>query len=70
MNNPIDEFKRLCYKASYHFADDSGKEWGLAYKAKSEALEIFDAHPDLQAEMREIAKWFLWGGEMTRLRPE
>lgn len=58
--NPIAEFERLGNKASYHFADDSTGEWDLAYKAKRQALELFDANPDLQDQMRETAKGFLW----------
>lgn len=54
------EFDRLGKDASYHFADDSGNEWGLANKAMREALALFDANPQLQSQMRELAKGFLW----------
>ena len=47
------EFGRLCRKASFHYADDSCSEWGTATRAKHEALEIFDANPDLQQEKRD-----------------
>lgn len=56
----IAEFKRLGDKASFHYADDSTKEWHLADKAKVEALAIFDAHPELHEQMREVARSFLW----------
>lgn len=69
-STPLDEFKRLGEKASYHYADDSTKEWDLASSAKLQALEVFDANPELQPQMRAIAKGFLWGCEMPRLRPE
>jgi len=70
MTTPVEDFKRFGDKASFHYADDSGREWGLADTAKQEALRIFDANPDDQPEMREIAIGFLWGGEMKQLRPE
>ena len=69
MTNPITKFRRLGEKASYHFADDSGKEWDLAYKAQREAIEVFDAHPESHETMREIARDFLWAGEFKRQRP-
>ena len=56
----LENFKELGEKASYHYADDSGKEWSLGNKAKLECLEIFDANPDLHNTMRAIAKGFLW----------
>ena len=56
----LENFKELGEKASYHYADDTCKEWSLGDKAKSECLEIFDANPDLHNTMRAIAKGFLW----------
>lgn len=64
--NPVDEFKRAGMDASYHYADDSTKEWGLARKAEREALRLFDAHPEHQDEMREVAKGFLWSLNIER----
>ncbi len=63
----IDLFKEFGNKASYHFADDSTGEWGLAQAAKDQALKLFDDNPGLQSKMREIAKDFLWS--LKRDRP-
>lgn len=54
------KFKRHASSASFHYADDSCKEWGLAKQDKNDALKIFDENPELQNEMREIAKDELW----------
>ena len=60
-SNPIiKEFVKLGYDASYHYADDSGGEWDLGHKAKREALEIYDSNPELQKEMKELSRGFLW----------
>jgi hypothetical protein len=56
----VAEFDRAGLLASTHFADDSGREWPQGYTAKAEALAIFDAHPALEADFRQIAKGFLW----------
>ena len=63
----IEIFNTLGQKASYHFADDSGREWGQASEYKNIALDLFDACPEYQDEMREIAKKFLWS--LKRERP-
>lgn len=60
MNDTLIKFKRHASRASYHYADDSGKEWGLAKQDKDAALELFDANPDMQDEMRSMAKSELW----------
>ena len=62
----LERFKELGEKASYHYADDSGKEWSLGNKAKLECLEIYDANPDLHNTMRAIAKGFLWSLKFAR----
>lgn len=54
------KFKCHASSASFHYADDSCKEWGLAKQDKNDALKIFDENPELQNEMREIAKDELW----------
>lgn len=54
------EFKRLGIEASTHLADDSGREWQQGYDLKAQALALFDAHPELHEQMREIASGFLW----------
>ena len=68
MENVLKEFESLGQKASFHFADDSGAEWYLGDKAEKDALELFDEHPDLQNQMREIARGFLWS--LRLVRPE
>lgn len=62
------QFKKHGDSASYHYADDSGGEWGVARDRKTKALELFDSNPPLQAQMREIAKGFLWS--LKTERPE
>ena len=64
----IDVFEYYGEKASYHFADDSCNEWGLADGAERTALRIFDAFPELHPEMRKVAKGFLWSLERKRPR--
>ncbi len=56
-------FQQHGSNASFHYADDTCREWGAAHREKNKALEIFDNNPKLQAEMREIAKGFLWSLE-------
>ena len=62
--NVLDEFKRLGNIASYHYADDTSREWAMGAKYKADALALFDANPELQAEMRQCR--FLWSIEMER----
>ena len=59
------EYLWLAGKASFHYADDSCKEWHLADDAKQAALKIFDAHPELHDKMR--ANTELWS--LSRERP-
>ena len=56
----LENFKKLGQLASYHFADDSGKEWDLGYKNQREAEALFIENPELREEMIQIAKGFLW----------
>lgn len=53
-------FKDAGVTASFHYADNTGSEWGLGDNYKRTALKLFDNNPDLQSEMRVIAKGFLW----------
>ena len=62
----LEEFKMHGMKASYHYADDSGREWHLASREKSAALDLFDANPELQDKMREISHGFLWSLSLER----
>ena len=60
MDDTLIKFKRHASRASYHYADDSCKEWDLAKQDKDAALKLFDDNPDMQEEMREMAKGELW----------
>ena len=62
--NALEEFTKHSNSASYHYADDSGKEWNLADTAKRKALEIFDANPELHDEIRKVVS--LWSLNMAR----
>ena len=56
----VEQFEYIGRTASYHYADDSGREWSDGDKLKRVAVAIFEDNPELQAEMREVAKGFLW----------
>ena len=64
--NVLDKFTQLGQQASYHYAADRTSEWRLGGPLEREAIELFDAHPELHAEMREVAKGFLWSLELRR----
>jgi hypothetical protein len=64
-----ERFKELGEKASHHFADESGKEWGLGFAAERAAIRIFDAHPELEDDFRKIASEFLWNLAERRPKP-
>lgn len=56
----IAEFRENASRASYHHADDSGKEWGLAKPYESRCQEIYDAAgDDLKAELKVIKGKYL-----------
>ena len=59
-------FKKHASMASYHYADDSCKEWGLADRDKASALAIFDAHPEDEEMLREAASGELWSLSSAR----
>ena len=61
-------FRKHARACSCHYADDSGKEWGLAREEKQKALELFDTHPHLESEMRAIMRKELWLGEFLDAR--
>ena len=67
MNPVLDKFDELGRSASFHYADDSGKEWDLARKDKEAAEALFIAHPELRDEMIAIARNFLWSLDVKRL---
>jgi len=70
MNEIIEQFNKHASSASYHYADDSCKEWGSADKELALALKLFDDNPDLQDEMRELAKGQLWSIQQKRPKEE
>ena len=65
--NELERFNKLARKASFHYADDSCKEWHLASDAKQEALKIFDESPNLHQTIRENFNE-LWS--LKRERPD
>lgn len=67
MNDVLIKFKRHASRASYHYADDTCKEWDLARQDKNDALAIFDANPEMQDEMRKIASTEIWS--LSKERP-
>jgi hypothetical protein len=67
---PLQRFGKYAAAASYHYADDSTKEWVLARRAKDNAMKVYRAHPDLWEQMDAIGKDQLWGREFIRLSDE
>lgn len=67
MNEVLAKFKQRSSSASFHWADDTCKEWDLAKREQNAALKIFDDNPGLQDEMREIANGALWS--LSKERP-
>ena len=63
----IQQFKQLGFSASFHFADDTGKEFNKGIVKMREALQVFDDNPALQPAMREVGRGFLWS--LNRERP-
>lgn len=64
----IEEFRMLGLAASFHYADDTTKEWAMADAQKKKALKIFDDNPHLHEHMRVISAQFLWSLTMERKR--
>ena len=57
----LQKFFELGRTASFHFADDSGKELQLAYNAERAARALYEAaSPSLRIDMRDVARQFLW----------
>ena len=54
------EFDSLGGTASYHYADDSGKEWRAGDRLKEQALALVKAHPELRDGFLRIGERFLW----------
>lgn len=56
----IDHYKSLARSASYHYADDSGKEWDQAREYEQKALDLFYAYPQMERKLRAAHKGNLW----------
>ena len=56
----LEEFKKAGLDASFHYADDTGKEWHLAYPLVDKCMKLSKEHPSLHTEMKEIAKHFIF----------
>ena len=56
----LEEFKTYGMDASYHYADDSGKEWKFAYPLVDKCIKLVKEHPELHEEMKEISKKFIF----------
>lgn len=61
----IEQFDALGRSASYHYADDSGKEFHAGADKEKEAMALYHAHPELEAEFRAKAFKFLWSLDIT-----
>ena len=56
----VNEFLHEGMTASYHYADDSGKEWPLGTLHRDRALAVYEKRPDLESRLLEVGKKFLW----------
>ena len=56
----VSEFAHEGMTASYHYADDSGEEWGLGSLHQDRAIALWKAHPELTPRFLEIGRKFLW----------
>ena len=56
----LEELKKCGMDASYHYADDTGKEWKFAYSLVDKCIKLVKEHPELHEEMKEIAKHFIF----------
>jgi len=65
--NIIEEFKKYARNASYHYADDSTKEWSLARKNVGLCRELYRENEHLRESMRKIVDRELWStNELTK----
>lgn len=67
MKDIVEQFKDHGMSASYHYADDSCREWGAGDREKSKAMKLFNDNPDLQDDMSKVAEKFLWAPDFKRL---
>jgi hypothetical protein len=56
----LEAFDTYGRAASFHYADDTGKEWGTARIEERKARNLFADNPDLRDEMTKLASQFLW----------
>lgn len=56
----IDLFRSLAGSASYHYADDTGKEWGDAARDEYDARNLYKNHPELKEDFDMIMRNQLW----------
>lgn len=59
--NPVEEFRKYANAASFHYADDTCKEWDEASRFENRAMQIYHENPDHHEEMNKIGKSQLWG---------
>jgi len=62
----IEDFRKNASSASYHYADDSCREWGHAKECVRKCRELLHNHPEHREEFLEIAKTQLCAGEITK----
>lgn len=60
MNDLVEKFKTLAGQASFHYADDSCKEWGQARECEYECRYLWERHPELRKEFEKIMAKQLW----------
>jgi hypothetical protein len=54
MNETLEQFKSLGMSASFHYADDSCREWGQAKIEELEAMQLYFRNPDLRRNERAV----------------
>ena len=63
----LEDFKTAASSASYHYADDSGGEWGIARQKKAECLRLYrKADYETRQDMEVYMIHQLWGAEFRR----
>ena len=62
----LEFFEKKASSASYHYADDSGKEWGKARGCVRICRDILKNYPEYRADLIEIAKTQLCASEITK----
>lgn len=62
----IEQFSKMASSASFHYADDSGNEWGQARQAEDAAMQIYHDNPKLQPKMDKIGATQLWAMDFKK----